>query len=202
MSMVRRGAAFAVIGLVAGLLASSPARSADKDDDKAVAAAQKVVLEFLPKKDDKDMAKKIAKDHSIEYVMRAVFKPRDKGGIGIGEKDPPTGMKDSIELAIIDIATSKKASPIPADVLAKNNGDLVKMAELVQALAEINTFYKPDKAKPKKDPKDWERLNNDMKAASKDLLDAIKAKNGKMVGEAAKKLNASCTECHSIFRDS
>jgi hypothetical protein len=132
--------------------------------------------------------------------MRAAFKPRNKGGVGVGAKAPPGDVKDSVELAIIDMAT-RRNNPGPT-VLDKNNADMIKLVEFTQAIAEINHYYKPTTAKPKKNPADWQRLNDDMKASSKELLDAVKAKDQKKVTEAAKKLNASCTECHSIFRDS
>jgi hypothetical protein len=202
--MVRRWAAFAALALVAGLLLTSPARGVPGDDvdPKAVAAAQKAVLELAGKLGDKEMgekAKKLATDHDIKLTMRGAFKPRSQGGVGVGAGAPPFGMKDGIELAIIDMAV-KKDNP-GKSVLEKNNADLIKLAEIVQTMAEINHFYKPKPA-PKKNPKDWERFNDDMKAASKDLLEAIKARDQKRVTDAARKLNTSCTECHGVFRDS
>jgi hypothetical protein len=132
--------------------------------------------------------------------MRAAFKPRNKGGVGVGAAEPPAGMKDSVELAIIDMATRRNNPGQP--VLNNNNADLVKLAEITLAIAEINHYYKPTKVLPKKDPKDWQRLNDDMKASAKELIEAIKAKDQKKVTDAAKKVNTTCNDCHGIFRDS
>jgi len=205
---IRRRAALAALALSVALVSSAARSAGDEEDKKAYVAAQKAALDLSRKldksggtEDTATLAKKIAKAHDLEYVMGAAFRPRAKGGVGVGEKEPPPGLKDSVELAIIDMATSRKPNPGQA-ILDKNNADFVKLAEITRAMAEINHFYKPEKAKPKKDPKDWQRLNDDMKASSKDLLDAVKAKDQTKVTAAAKKLNASCTECHNIFRDS
>jgi cytochrome c556 len=52
-----------------------------------------------------------------------------------------------------------------------------------------------------KDPAKWKELMKNMHASSLDLIDAVKKKDAKAVKTTANKLNGTCTECHSIFRD-
>jgi hypothetical protein len=198
---VRRRGALAALALAVGLVATVAGR-ADKDEDKAVADAKKAVVGLtgdLAAKGVADQARKIAKDQDREYVMRAAFKPRNKGGVGVGEKEPPEGVKDSVELAIIDMAVSKKPNPGPM-ILAKNNADFVKLAEITQAVAEINDFYPPPKMKGAV-PAKYKVFNADMRAGAKELLEAVKAKDQAKVTAAAVKLNKSCIDCHAMFRD-
>src|SRR5262249_31351355 len=144
-------------------LLSAPARGAD-DEEKEVKAAAEAVKKLAGNLDAKDVEKQaadIAKKHDIEYVMHQ-FKPRNKGGLGIGEQPIP-GMKDSIELAIIDFSGKKAPN---AETIKQNQADLIKMAQITQAIAEINQHNKvpPGKANPGK----WKTYNNDMKAGAKD----------------------------------
>ena len=176
-------------------LLSSPARGDDEDKEvKAAAEAVKKLAGNLDAKDVDKQAAAIAQKHDIEYVMHQ-FKPRNKGGLGIGAAPIP-GVKDSIELAIIDFSGKKGIDP---NVLKQNQADLVKMAQVTRAIAEINQHNKvpPGKANPGK----WKTYNNDMKASAKDLEDAAKAGDPMKFKAAATKLNASCTGCHEDFRD-
>ena len=177
-------------------LLSAPARGRD-DDEKEIKQAAEAVKKLAGNLDAKNVeqqAAAIAKANDIEHVMHQ-FKPRNKGGMGIGAAPIP-GMKDSIELAIIDFS-GKKAPD--AATIKQNQADLIKMAEITQAIAEINQHYKapPGKAAPQK----WKTYTNDMKAGAKDLTDAAKAGDAMKFKAAANKLNASCTGCHEDFRD-
>jgi cytochrome c556 len=189
-----------VVLAAALVVLTGPARSADKDDDPAATKkAGDAVIKLIGQLDDKDVpdkAKAVAKANEIERVMRQ-FKTRKDGGMGIGAK-PPVGVKDGIELALIDFAGK---SPNAATLKA-NQADLLKMAQVSRAVAEINAFYPPPKPKMKGvQPSDYKKWNDEMKASSKELEDAIKAADPGKVEAASKKLVASCNSCHSGFRD-
>ncbi len=57
--------------------------------------------------------------------------------------------------------------------------------------------------KPKggKGPKEWKSHTEEMKQASLELIKAVKSGNPGAVKTASFKLEGSCTNCHSDFRD-
>ncbi len=177
------------------LVLQAQANLDDKEKDNAT--AQEAVLKMAGKLGDADLAKGIAKANEIENVMHQ-FKPRNKGGIGVGSVAPP-GVKDSIELTVIDLSNDKKG--FTKDAVSKFSPDLVKLAKQTQAIAEISAHYAPLAKKGAKDPAVWKQLNEDMKAGAADLAKAAEAKDADGVKAAANKLNTSCVRCHEIFRD-
>jgi hypothetical protein len=195
--------ALLALGL-AGLAVSSSLRAADKDSDKKekeklIAAAREIITQTYGKSpdDQKKEAPELAKKYDIGHVMHAAFKPRDKGGLGIGAK-PDAILPDSIELKIMALA---KKAPTKA-ALTKEADDLVKAIEITRTIAEINTYWVPKKKEPGKDPKDWTKFNEDMKKGSEELIKALKSGDPAAVNKAATNLNSSCVNCHGVFRDS
>jgi hypothetical protein len=118
-----------------------------------------------------------------------VYKPRNKGGLGMGK----SGAGIENELARLSGA---KARPNPAkDPMLKS--DLIKAAEISKAIAEVTDLYAPNKETAK-----WKGYTKDMKKSAEELLETIK--NGgdtPKVKKALTNLNASCTNCHSDFRE-
>src|SRR5262249_52422121 len=102
-----------------------------------------------------------------------------------------------IEMKIIELQRNARG---PAAALKKDSEDLVKMAYVTLAMAEITRpyFTKPQNGKGNKE---WQKWLDDQKQASIDLITAGKAQNGKAVAQAARKMLDSCTECHSAFRN-
>jgi len=173
--------------------------SADDEDKVAIAKAKEAVLKLTDKAGTPAGtadATKAAKEHKLEFVMRT-FKPKNKGGVGIGMGLVQAGHKDSIELLIIDYA---KKTP-PKGEVDKNTADLVKAAQVSAAVADEAMHQGPAKDVGKKTQAKWKALMQDMQKSSADLIAAAKAKDEKAVGAAAQKLNTSCSECHSIFRE-
>jgi hypothetical protein len=178
-------------------------RSADDEEDealkKAVAAAQGPVLKLSQAIDAKDFSKQaeqLAKDHKMAAVMRQ-FKPRSRGGIGIGA--PPGIAPDNIELKIIK--WSEK--PPTKTELTKTKDDLIKMAQVIRAIAETTPYWVPKDKKPGQDPKDWIKYAETMKKSSADLIEALKEMDPdpKKIQTISTKLHSSCTDCHGKFRD-
>jgi len=184
---------------VCALAVSSSLSADDKDKEKeeerkAVLAARTDVLKLANGGGGDPQA--VAKKHMIEHVMRG-FKLREKGGIGLGEK-PEAITPDGIEAKILLWATKKL--PTKQD-LSKDSAAYVKGIEIVKTIADINEFYAPKEKKGDKDPVKWKKFNEDMKVASKSLIEALKATDPGKVKIAAGKLNQSCNDCHGIFRD-
>lgn len=176
---------------LAGLcwLITSPAYS---DDDKALKEAQAELIKLasnLEAKSFGDDAKALAKKYDITTVMPA-FKLRSRKGIGVGDKAGEI-TPDGIEAKIIALG---KAAPAKSQ-LDKEGKDLVKLAALTRAIAEVNEHHAPNKNKA-----EWAKFNQEMKKASMELLEGAKAGDGAKVKAAAVKLNNSCNECHSEFR--
>jgi hypothetical protein len=133
-------------------------------------------------------AKAIGDKYDLEDVMKS-FKLRDKDGWGVGPK--ATGAKDDgMEARIINL--SKKATK---DELAKQEKDLVQMANRSAAIAEV-AIAKP----PKPNLKDWKEWSEKMSKSSQELAKAVKDGDPKAVKSAAGDLAGTCTDCHAKYR--
>jgi len=195
--------AVAAVTTLAGLfLAPVCGRDDDKEEkEKAMktAAAQVDVLKLVDalggKEDDvQKQAEEVAHKHEIAFVM-AQFKPRDKGGVGVGK--PGAFVFGSVEQELL--AVGKKG--LTPDKMAAQKADLQKMADVMLAVAYVAPNYAPKTDEPGKPIKDWMRLSDDMKKQSKDLVEAIQGGDLKTVKNAAARLNSTCETCHSEFRD-
>jgi cytochrome c556 len=91
---------------------------------------------------------------------------------------------------------------LPAATLGKQAPDIKLAAYITLAIAEGSADKcTVSKKMGDKDPKDWAKWMQDMKDSAKALADAAKAGNAKDVKSASSKLNASCNNCHGVFRD-
>jgi soluble cytochrome b562 len=204
--MRRVAQVFSVVAVAAALpmmfLASALGRDDDKEEKEKLqktAAAQVDVLKLVDalggKEDDvQKQAEEIARKHEIAFVMNQ-FKPRDKGGVGVGK--PGAFVFDGIEQELL--AIGKK--PLTPDKAAAQKADLHRMAQVMLAVAYIAPSYCPKTDEPGKPIKDWMRLADDMKKQSKELAEAIQNGDPKTVKTAAARLNRTCETCHSEFRD-
>jgi len=185
----------AAIGL---LTAGSAIRAADDDDEvKMTKSAGKDIADLAKQieagKDVKALAAKIDKKYEdLKPLMDAAFKPRDKYGIGVG----PKGKGDGIEVKIQNM--SKRA--LAAATLAKQKEALLKMGYINLAIAEV-TMLRSVKPKGGKGPKEWKSHTEEMKQGALELIKAVKSGNPAAVKTASLKLEGSCTNCHSDFRD-
>src|SRR5438477_9473010 len=100
------------------------------------------------------------------------YKTKQKRGIGHGS-NPKHGIETKI------IALGKRA--LPAGTLDKESRELIRMAYVNIAIAEIAKHYAPAKPKGGKGKKDWEAHLADQKKSSQDLIKAVKAKDPKAV---------------------
>jgi N-acetylglucosamine kinase-like BadF-type ATPase len=183
----------AVLGLIFLSVPSYAGGAGDiKDTVKKIAEAIK--------KGDKTEATKIAKTaakdiEDIHDVMH-LFKPRNKKGLGVGEKAGANPAKDGIEVALRDLARD-----VPAGV-AKQAEALETTGYWVAALAELSIAKGwPDADKGKKTKKAWTGWSEDMRDAGIAFAKASASKGGQEIKTAAGKLNASCNNCHSVFKE-
>ena len=162
------------------------------EDAKEVNAA---VSKMVGKNPDAKAIAELAKKYSLDELMH-VFKLRTKGGLGVGETAGAI-TPDGIEAKLQGL---QKKEADKAD-LAKNGKAYATIGEVSLVLAEISEAFTPKDKKGEKDPKKWKEFVEKMRVGSKDLITASNKSDAKGLKKAAKVLNDSCIECHSIFRD-
>jgi hypothetical protein len=186
------------------LLATPGLQSAvDDEDAEAIAEAgkatdklKKLVDALAEGKVDTvpGLAKATSGTTSLKHIMWAAYKPRDKGGMGMGAT-PGSIKPDGIEAKLI--AMSRK--PLGTAQLEKESPSLIRLAQVAQGMAEVVDLNPPAPAAGKPLEK-WVKFNKEQKDAAKDVIDAVKANDTKAVQTAATRLYASCTNCHGVFR--
>jgi hypothetical protein len=210
MSRLVRIALCAVLALGVSLLASPVLRGDEEEEQekrdkvdagKATEGLKKLIDLVEKDKGKKDIAKaagdldKTFDPPDLKHIMWAAYKPREKGGLGVGDK-PGAIRPDGIEAKLINMAKKEMSE----EQLKKEGPALIKMAETAKAMAEIAELHTPKKAAPKQPIEDWTKANKAQKAAANDLIDAVKANKPDKVLDATKNLYGSCTNCHSVFR--
>src|SRR5947209_6127370 len=145
-----RGMAVGVLlALPLAFLAISAGRG-DEDDDKAIKEAQEAIVKMAKANngDAEKQAAELAKKAELINVMQ-VFKPRNKKGLGWNAKG------EGIETKIIAMAKR----PLSKGDLGTQEEDLIKMAEVTRAVAEVAYHFTPKVKKADKDPADWKKYN-------------------------------------------
>lgn len=186
-----------LLTLAVVLLAGQGTVRAYEDDKEAIKQAQKDLIELAKAiedgKDGKALAAAMKKKYEDLAPIMHAYKPSPKGGIGVGKK----AAGDGIELKIINLG--KRA--LSAANLGKEKDDIVKMAYINAAIAEVTYLYGPAKPKGGKGPKDWKQHTDDQLKASLELAKAVKAGEAAKIKTAANNLNNACNNCHTDFRD-
>jgi cytochrome c556 len=196
---MKRRAGITLAGALLALgLWSLTAYSADDDDEKKVRKeAQGAVIKLMDsmnggKGEVKAQAETIRKKFDMLEPVMWVYKPskNKKGGIGMGKDG--AGIENELNRL-----SGVKARPNPAKD-AELKKDLIKVAEISRAIAEVTDLYAGQYAK--KDMAKWKRYTKDMKKGADQLIEAAKGGNPAQVKKAITELNSSCTNCHSDFR--
>jgi hypothetical protein len=165
-------------------------------------ALKKSVMDIgdLIKKGDHAAAKTLARDTAkkIEDLsgLMLMFKPRYKGGIGVGKV--PVGndkTKDGIEVKLRDLARD-----VPPGI-AKEAAALEESGYWIAAMAELAKAKGPETVNAKKTKKAWDAYADDMRDAGLDFAKAAAAKGAQQIKTAAAKVNATCSACHNIFKE-
>jgi hypothetical protein len=192
----RAGISFAAALLALSFWSMTGQSADDEDDDKkAIKEAQEAVIKLVDamngnKGDVKSQTKAIKDKFSeLKHVMW-VYKPRNKGGIGMGKDGA------SIETEINKLGSASSKARLTPKKVADMKSDLVKAAEISRAIAEVTELYVP-----KKNPAKWKEYTNEMRKGAAELMAAAKSGEVAKVKKAANNLSASCTNCHSDFRD-
>lgn len=183
--------------IVCGLglfVASDLIRAAD--DNKEVKKAILKIADAIEKKDAAapNLAAEFAKKDGTDLdVIMELFKPRAKGGMGVGDK---TGLvkRDGIEIKLQDL---DKTTPTPREAQAESDA-LARAGYVAAAIADTVKGKVP--AEHKKKAKEWQNLSKEMQKAGIEFAEAAKTKKPADIQKAAKQLNDSCIKCHDVFR--
>jgi cytochrome c556 len=202
MTRLARVCLFTTLGFAVCLVAVPTSRGDDddaadiKEAQKATEALQKLIDAVVAKQQDiPALAKALNDKTDLKHVMWSAYKPRSKGGLGVGAKAGAV-KPDGIEYKLNDMTKG----PLPAARLEKESPDLIRMAQAAQAMVEIAEINTPKKDDGKKKVADWKKFNKDQKDGAQELIEAVNANNPKAVQAAATKLYGSCTSCHGQFR--
>jgi cytochrome c556 len=192
----RAGISFAAALLALSFWSMTGYSADDEDDDKkAIKEAQEAVIKLVDSMNGKkaDVKTQVETIHKkfpeLKHVMW-VYKPRNKGGIGMGKDGA------SIETEINKLGSVSSKAKLTPQKLASMKDDLVKAGEISQALAVVADLYVP-----RKNPAKWKEYTSEMRKGAAELMDAAKSGDVAKVKKAANNLSASCTNCHSDFRD-
>jgi hypothetical protein len=181
------------------ILMAGPSQAGGEKDLKAV--VQKIADAI--KKDDKEAAKKLAaaavKDKAlvgpINDIMR-LFKPRNKGGLGVGAKPLANPAKDGIEVVLRELRKEVTAASLKqADALETTGYWIAALAELslAKGWAENVTATRT--------PKAWAEHSEEMRSLGVAFAKAAASKKALDIKGAADKLNMNCNRCHSTFKN-
>jgi hypothetical protein len=196
---VRIWVASAMLAAMLGLaFVSSP--SAAQGKKKEVDVAVKEIADEL-KKGNKAAAKKMADDaaKNLDEIsdMMHLFRPRNKGGLGVGSTPLTNPAKDGIEVMIRDLSRD-----VPGGI-AKQAASLQEMGYHIAAMGELANaaVAKAPVGGGKKTKKAWTEMSEDMRSLGLAFAKASAGKGGQEIKTAANKVNANCNKCHSIFKE-
>ena len=179
---------------VLGLTASA---SSLLGEDKEVTAIKKLAEVYKKGKaaDTKKAAEETAKMFADISDAMALFRPRNKHGMGWGSTAGKNPATDGLEKKIQEFT---KAVP-PATVAEADNN--VEAASWIGALGEIMIAKAPKDGGAGKTKKAWIGYAEDMQKASAEFAKAAAAKKGPDMVKAANKINSACNSCHSKFKE-
>jgi hypothetical protein len=194
----RAGIALAGSLLALGLWSLTAYSADDEDEAKLNKEAQEAVIKLMEsvkngKKDDvQAQAAAMKKKFEELKPIMWVYKKRSKGGIGFGKDG------DDIEQTIGKVGSRTAKGMGPAKIKAMKD-DLIKSAEISRAITEVADLYADQYAK--KDTAKWKGYTKEMRKGADELIEAAKGGNVDKIKKAANDLSASCTNCHSDFRE-
>jgi hypothetical protein len=194
--MNRNAIAAGALFLVLALWYLPGGNRADESYEKEAREVKKEIVEMarLVEKGKDISARAVAmskKYDDLDPIMWC-FKAKSKGGIGAGK----TFSEQSIELKIIRLSRQI----LTREQLANQKSDLIRIAAVSAAVAEVTAHYGPEVGGRRK-REEWKKLATEMKKFSLELMAAVKAGDPRKVRRAASKLSDSCLPCHTVGRD-
>jgi squalene-hopene/tetraprenyl-beta-curcumene cyclase len=128
--------------------------------------------------------------------ISAVFQPKEYGGAGVGSAGRP-GERSSIQRLVSNWAASK---PPSKDELETHRQDLLKVARVLQAMAELAP-HRMQPSWPQKQParaEGWRKVSADFKVVTRAFRDSIDRGEPGEVRRATVNLQRTCVACHEV----
>ncbi|MHB1426592.1 MAG: cytochrome c [Gemmataceae bacterium] len=200
---MKRRAAITIAGamLALGLWSIAFLRADDEDDAKANKEAQEAVIKLMEsmngnKGNVKSQVQAMHKKFDELKPIMWVYKPRKKGGIGMNKNG-----EDDIEQMVGKVGNARAKGMNPKKRLDMKT-ELDRVADISRAVAEVTALYadKYNDDNGKKNPAKWKEFTEKMRAGADELKRAAKGQDAAAIQKAAANFSASCTECHSVFR--
>ena len=173
-------------------LCATQVLAGERPHNDAVTAILKLA-DNLNAKDAGQTARTIVRDHDGCDISQ-IFRPRSRGGAGVGSIATTPGA-NSIDHLVRRWASDK---PPTAEQLKKHQTDLLKMARVLQAMAELAPHRMPMYPKGDKRIEEWPKVTHDFKIHTRDLREGIEALDADRVRATAVKLENTCNRCHTI----
>lgn len=155
-------------------------RKADKDKSNAKAAHE--------------LAAKTGKNITETTELMAMFRLRDKGGLGFGATPGTNPARDGIDALIRELARN-----VPPAVL-KETAALEEMGYMIAAMGAIVDAKGAPKTADLKGKKLWHEYAHDAQTNGLAFAKAAATKNPATIKLAALKVNTACGGCHAFFK--
>jgi hypothetical protein len=190
-----------VLGFAVALLATAqpPAQKppAQKQEFRPAIAAILNLADNLDASDVAEHAKKIVTTHDSCDISQ-IFTPRrnNRGGPGIGSA-VKAGHLDAISALVADWSGAK---PPTHKELEAHQTDLLKVARVLQAMAELAPYRGPLVLPQgnKKKAEEWQAVSAQFKVVTRELRDAIQKSDATQTRKVAVRLQQTCTACHAV----
>ena len=200
MMMRVRWLGIGTVGLAMGVGLLAYRAAAGPPMKRNCASAIRKLAETIEKKDSAAVKKQVtilAKQVTELEDLMALFQARtgDKGGLGVGPKAgaiTPDGIEDKVE------SLGKK--PLPEKELDKEADALAQMGYQVAAVIQVAHAKAPEKDDGAEERADWLKFAEQTEKAALDFAAVARKKNAADLHKAAKKLDASCSTCHDVFK--
>lgn len=200
----------ALITAQAKVIKDALAKGDKKSQTKARVAAMLAALaaQTTGQKGTRDQALKVADAISKENMDQAKQAAEGlPGGANAGGAAGPVALQTMID--ITDLMTVFKLEKAGGQELEKmlpgltKRPDADKVRLFATQLAIVSLYTEELKPQPAggKDPKDWVKYAQDLRASALDALKAAKAKDTAGMKTALRKADESCNNCHMKFRD-
>lgn len=184
------------IGLVLALVGGAQPTAPPSGLSPTVAAVQSLA-DSLDQGDVARRARKIVEELNPCEVSRvfSLRRPR-RGGVGIGSA-VKAGHRDSIEDLILDWSGRK---PPTRDELQEHKKDLLRVARVLQSMAELAPYRRETYMPPNNDKMhaNWQQLCAQFKTVSRDLHEAIDKGEEAQTRQVAVRLQLTCSYCHQL----
>lgn len=158
------------------------------------AQMQKAEKEKKDAKAAKELATKVGKKIEETTELMAMFKLRDKGGLGVGKPDTVSKTRDGIDALIREMARN-----VPPVVL-KDISALEEMGYLIAAMGAIVDAKGPPGGGDAKAKKLWHEYSHDAHVQGIAFAKAVATKDPVKIKMAAIKVNNACGGCHAFFK--